>query len=97
MPKLTPQNDRVLIYGLLNPDDKEFDIVQQLKIMQMVQEIRISEDYCRSDIIVTDMGYYSLAHILKIGVPYVKKYELCSLVRSLVIINMSNRPSNIVI
>jgi hypothetical protein len=63
----------------------------------MVQEIKISEDYCRSDIIVSDMANYSLAHILKIGVPYVKKYELCVLVCSLVIINVFNRISNIVV
>jgi hypothetical protein len=51
----------------------------------MVQEIKVTEDYCRSDIIVVDMANYSLAHIIKLSVPYVKKFELCTLVSSLVI------------
>jgi hypothetical protein len=97
MPKLTPQHDRVIIYGLINPDVNEFDILHQIKLPQMIQEIRISEDYCRSDIIVCDMANYSLAHILKVSVPYVKKYELCVLVSSLVIRDGYDRPSNIVI
>jgi hypothetical protein len=73
------------MYGLLNPDAKEFEILNQIKIMQLFQEIRISEDYCRSEIIVVDMVNYSLAHILKVTVPLVKKCELCALVSSLVI------------
>jgi hypothetical protein len=85
MPKLTLQHDRVIIYGLLNPDVKEYDLLHHIKLSQMVQEIRISEDYCSSDIIVADMSNYSLAHILKVSVPLVKKYELCALVSSLVI------------
>jgi hypothetical protein len=97
MPKLTPQHDRVILYGMLNPDVKEFDVFHQIKLTQMVHEIIISEDYCRSDIIVADMGNYSLAHILKVSVPYVKKFELCVLVSSLVIRDWYNRTSNIVI
>jgi hypothetical protein len=85
------------MYGLLNPDVKEFDLLHQIKLSQMVQEIRMSEDYCRSDILVADMSNYSLAHILKFSVPLVKKYELCALVCSLVIRDKYNRPSNIVI
>jgi len=79
MPKLTAQNDRVIIYGILNPDEKEYNFLQHIKLVQMVQEIRISEDYCRSDIIISDLNNYSLAHILKVSVPYVKKYEVCVL------------------
>jgi hypothetical protein len=86
-----------MIYGLLNSDDKEFNVTYHVKVAQMVQEIRISEDYWRSDIIVADMTYYTLAHILKVGVPIVKKFELCSLVSSLAIRNLYNRSSNVVI
>jgi hypothetical protein len=51
----------------------------------MVQEIKVSEDYCRSDIIVVDLNNYSLDHLLKFSVPYVKKLELCVLVSTVVI------------
>jgi hypothetical protein len=64
-----------------------YDYFQQTKIMQMVQEIRISEDYCRSDILVVDMANVNLAHISKVSVTTSKKYELCALVSSLVIRN----------
>jgi hypothetical protein len=97
MPQLTPDYERVIVCGLLHPDDKTYDYLKQVQLMQMMQEIRISEDYCRSDIIVSDLANYSLAHILKISVPNVKKYELCAIVSSLVIRNKFTRPSNIVI
>jgi hypothetical protein len=97
MPKLTPQHDRVTICGMLNPDINEYDMLQQIKLPQLVLEIRISEDYCRSNIIVFDMASFSLAHILKFSVPYVKKFELCAVVSALVIRGLYNRPPNIVI
>jgi hypothetical protein len=51
----------------------------------MVQEIRISEDYCHSDIIIYDLGNYTLGHVPKFNLTDLKKYELCVLVSSLVI------------
>jgi hypothetical protein len=97
MPQLTPQYERVIIYGMLHSDDKKYDHLQQTKIVQMVQEIRISEDYSRSDIIVFDMANVTLAHINKLSVSNMKKYDLCALVSSVVIRNMFNVPCNIVI
>jgi hypothetical protein len=97
MPQLTPDYERVIIYGLLHSDDKTFDILQHIKLMIMIQEIRMSEDYSRSDIIVLDFSNYNFAHILKFSVANVKKYELCALVSTLVIRNMFNRASNVVI
>jgi hypothetical protein len=97
MPQLTPDYERVIICGLLHSDDKTFDILQIMKLLIMIQEIRMSEDYCRSDIIVFDFSNYNLAHILKFSLPIVKKYELCLLVSNLVIRNTFNRASNVVI
>jgi hypothetical protein len=97
MPQLTPQYERVIIYGLLHSDDKNYEQLQQIKIAQMVQEIRISEDYCRSDIIVFDTANVTLAHISKLSVLNFKKFELCALVSSVVIRNVFNVPRNIVI
>jgi hypothetical protein len=96
MPQLTPQYERVVTWVLLH-SDVNFIHLQQIKIMQMAQEIRISEEYCRSDIIVIDMANVNLAHISKVSVPNLKKYELCALVSSLVIRNVFNIPCNIVI
>jgi len=45
-------------------------------------EIRISEDYCRSDIYVADYGNMTLRHVTKITPSVVKKFELCALVSS---------------
>jgi hypothetical protein len=58
----------------------------------MIQEIRISEDYCCSDIIVFDMANVNLTHLSKISVTNMKKYELCTLVSSLGARSMFNKP-----
>jgi hypothetical protein len=46
----------------------------------MMMEIRMSEDYCRSDIYVIDFGDITLHHVTKITPSNVKKYELCAIV-----------------
>jgi hypothetical protein len=46
----------------------------------MVMEIRISEDYCRSDIQIYDLSLVGLGHIPKITLPLMKKYEMCAIV-----------------
>ena len=43
-------------------------------------EIRISEDYCLSDILVADYANITLHHISKATPSLVKKYEMCALV-----------------
>lgn len=42
-------------------------------------EIRISEDYCFSDVYVLDLQNCSLGHVRQVTIPLVKKYELCVL------------------
>jgi hypothetical protein len=84
MPQLTTNFERVVIYGFLTPDATNFDIVQGSKLLQMVQEIRISEDFCRSDIIIIDLANYTLAHVPKINFSDVKKFEMCALVSILI-------------
>jgi hypothetical protein len=54
----------------------------------MVQEIRISEDYCHSDIIIIDLANYTLGHVPKLKLTDLKKYELCVLVSPLVTRNV---------
>jgi len=80
MPQLTPDCDRVVVCGYLPSDGVDFNPHYLLRLFQMLMEIRISEDYCRSDIYVTDFGNITLRHITKITPSVVKKFELCALV-----------------
>ena len=82
MPHLTPECDRVVIISLPPSDGMDLNTLSVLKLIQMVMEIRISEDYCRSDIYVMDYGNITLRHVTKITPSHVKKYELCAFVSS---------------
>jgi len=57
-------------------------MISVLKLFQMVMEIRISEDYWRSDIYVIDFGNFTLRHVTKITPSIVKKLQLCATVSS---------------
>ena len=80
MPQLTPDYDRVIVFRLLTPDTTHFDPINILKMIQMVMEIRISEDYCRSDIQIYDLSFISVGHVSKFTLPLLKKYEMCAIV-----------------
>jgi hypothetical protein len=80
MPRLTRDFDRVIVFGLASTDSASFDALDHVKIGQMVLEIRISEDYCCSDIYVVDLAKYTLGHVPKFTLPLMKKYLLCAFV-----------------
>jgi hypothetical protein len=80
MPQLTPDYDRVMVFRLLTPNTTHFDLINILKIIQMVMEVRISEDYCRSDIQIYDLSFISVGHISKFTLPLLRKYEMCAIV-----------------
>jgi len=80
MPQLTPDYDRVVVIGIPPSDGMDFNTLYVVRLFQMLMEIRISEDYCRSDIYVVDYGYITLRHITKITPSLVKKFELCAFV-----------------
>ena len=61
-----------------------------LKLFQMMMEIRISEDYWRSDIYVADYGNFTLRHVTKVTPSLVKKFELCAVVSNKIIFSLSN-------
>jgi len=82
MPQLTPDCDRVTVFGLPPTDGMEFNPLHAIKLIQMMMEIRISEDYCRSDIFVIDFGNFTLRHVTKITPSIVKKFELHVIVSS---------------
>jgi len=80
MPQLTADYDRVMVFRLLTPNTTHFDLINFLKIVQMVMEVRISEDYCRSDIQIYDFASFSVGHVSKFTLPLLKKYEMCAIV-----------------
>jgi len=82
MPQLTPDCDRVMVLGFPPSDGMDFNALCMAKLMHMVMEIRISEDYCLSDIFVIDYGNISLRHITKFTPSLIKKYEMCAVVSS---------------
>jgi hypothetical protein len=80
MPQLTADCDRVVVLGLPPSDGTDFNPLNEIRLFQMMTEIRISEDYCLSDIHVVDFSNITLRHITKITPSLVKKFELCVLV-----------------
>jgi hypothetical protein len=80
MPQLTSECDRVMVFSLLTPETTHFDLINILKIIQMVMEVRISEDYCRSDIQIFDFSSISVSHVSKFSLPLLRKYEMCAIV-----------------
>jgi hypothetical protein len=72
MPQLTPECDRVVLFGLQTSDVRDFDVLDYCRLIQMTLEIRICEDYCLSDIYIVDLGKYTLGHITKITLPMIK-------------------------
>jgi len=82
MPQLTPDCNRVVVCGLPPSDGTDFNTEFAMRLLQMIMEIRISDDYCLSDIYVIDYGNITLRHISKMTPSLVKKFELCVLVSS---------------
>jgi len=88
MPQLTPEYDRVIFYTISSKDVTHFSLPNCIKLVLLVQEVRMSEDYCHSDIIILDLVNYTLGHVPKFSLTDLKKYELCALVSGLVIPNV---------
>ena len=82
MPQLTPDCDRVVLIGLQHLDGTEFNVLDGIKLFIMMMEIKISEDYCSSDILVVDYSNITLGHMSKTTPSCVRKFELCGLVSS---------------
>jgi hypothetical protein len=90
MPQLTPDCDRVVVMGLPPSDGIDFRPLYAVRLLQMMMEIRISEDYCRSDIYVLDYGNITLRHVTKITPSILKKYELCAIVSNTNVFSVNN-------
>jgi hypothetical protein len=90
MPQLTPDCDRVIVIGVPPTDGMDFNSVYVVRLFQMMTEIRISEDYCRSDILVVDFGNITLRHVTKTPPSLIKKSEICAQVNSTNIFCLNN-------
>jgi len=90
VPQLTSDYDRVVVLGLLPKDSLDFFPVNCLRLFQLMMEIRMSEDYCRSDIYVIDYCNITLGHVSKITPSHVKKFELCAFVSGIDIFCINN-------
>ena len=82
MTQLTADCNRVVIIGLPPSDGMDFNTLYVIRLFQMMMEIRMSEDYCLSDIYVADYGNFTVRHITKVTPTLVKKFELCAFVSS---------------
>jgi hypothetical protein len=82
MPQLTPDCDRVVVLIIPPSDGMDYNPLYAVKLIQIVMEIRISEDYCRSDIYVVDFRNITLRHVTRTTPSVMKKYELCAVVSS---------------
>jgi len=82
VPHLTPDCDRIIVAGLPPTDGMEFNALYAHKLFQLMMEIRISEDYCLSDILIIDFGNFTPRHVTKITPSIVKNFELCAIVSS---------------
>jgi len=90
MPQLTPDCDRVIVIVVAPTDGMDFNPLHVIKLFQLMMEIRISEDYCRSDIYVIDFGNFTLRHLTKVTPSIVKKFELCAIVSVTIIFCVYN-------
>jgi hypothetical protein len=84
MPQLTPDFDRVVINAVLSKEISKYNLLNHIKMALMVSEIRISEDYCHSDVHIYDLANFTLPHVAKFTLTDLKKYELCALVSAIV-------------
>jgi hypothetical protein len=75
---------------MLPKDGMDFNPLNIIRLFQLMMEIRMSEDYCRSDIYVVDNGNITLRHVTKITPSHVKKYEICAIVSSTDIFCVNN-------
>jgi hypothetical protein len=71
----------VTVLGCLEPDPTKIIVQDILKLSFMVQDVRMCEDYCMSDIYIMDYNRFTVGHVGKVTLPILKKMEVCAMVR----------------
>ena len=79
MPKLTPECDRIIVFGYQTPDPTNFIAEDFFKVALMTLEILSLEDYNSSIIFIFDFRNYTLGHVPKITLSLSKKCENCTM------------------
>jgi len=80
MPKLTPDCDRIIVFGYQTTDPTNFIAEDFFKVALMTLEILSIEDYNLSTIFIFDFRNYTLGHVPKITLSLSKKCETCTIV-----------------
>ncbi|GAB1867374.1 Alpha-tocopherol transfer protein-like [Camponotus japonicus] len=75
LPKLTPENFRIIFFRLIHSDNSIFDVYEYIKYYTMIIEMRIEEDTVNSDIIIFDCTNLTFDHILKFTPIVIKKVD----------------------
>ncbi|XP_069680231.1 retinol-binding protein pinta-like [Periplaneta americana] len=79
MPDLTENYERVVCYSLQNNDSTLFNPDDFFKFTLMTLDVRMCEEYCLSDIYILDLGKFTLAHVAKVNIAGLRKYEVCAM------------------
>jgi len=94
MPKLTPECDRIIVFGYQTTDPTNFIAEDFFKVALMTLEILSIEDYSSSTIFIFDFRNYTLGHVPKITLSLSKKCETCTMVST---DSASSGPLNLVL
>jgi hypothetical protein len=80
MPKMTPECDRIIVFGYQTTDPTKFIAEDFFKVALMTLEILSIEDYNLSTIFIFDFRNYTIGHVPKITLSLSKKCETCTMV-----------------
>jgi hypothetical protein len=80
MPQLTPDCNRVIVFGFQTPDATNLITEDFYKVMLMTFEILSCEDYYFSNIFIFDLSNYTAGHVSKMTITSTKKCEVCTVV-----------------
>ncbi|XP_069698964.1 alpha-tocopherol transfer protein-like [Periplaneta americana] len=79
LPKLTEDLDRITLSVIMDPDPDKYIVYDTMKLLFMILDIRMRDDYFVSDIFVVDVGNLTVGHAAKYTIPIWKKLEVCCL------------------
>ncbi|PSN57146.1 hypothetical protein C0J52_01304 [Blattella germanica] len=76
LPRLTSELERVTLVSCLDSNPDHYHVYDILKLMFMVCEIRMREDYHLSDVILVDLDNITVAHVIKYTLPVLRRLEI---------------------
>ncbi|XP_075227754.1 alpha-tocopherol transfer protein-like [Lycorma delicatula] len=80
LPKLTPEHDRVCIFKIFDTDVSKYNPTLLFKSGLMALDCHVSEERCRSHILIYDMQGGSIGHVASLTIPIIKKFFSSGLV-----------------